>query len=150
MTGYSETLPKGTAMPPVVSEIVVEKFRIIEDGNGGRVECRIRSEGFPERLFFNLRPTPTDLCLVEEPNWALVALLYPAMATGRDLQLDAGISPLLLHAAQNDLQGILHASDPRLKRIRVSAAPSTATRQRAAGVATGFSAGVDSFATVSL
>lgn len=84
-------------------------------------------------------------------NFALVALLYPSMVLGEDLKIDAPVSPRLLYEAQHDLQSLLMAYDPKLKRIEVSVTAATEASPPAPfSVATGFSAGVDTFTTLML
>jgi hypothetical protein len=78
----------------------------------------------------------------------LVALLFPAMAYGEDIEIDAAVSKRLLWNVNTFVQDILLAYDDSLRRISVTATsvasdvPSGATR-----VGTGFSGGVDSFST---
>jgi hypothetical protein len=72
------------------------------------------------------------------------------MLSGRDLIIEADISQQLWHAAQGDIQGLLRACDDRLKEIRVVSGLASIPQRRSAGVATGFSAGIDSFTTLSL
>lgn len=137
-------------MPELTNSVVVTDFGIAESDGKSVLSCRIRSDGFPDELRFEVRSFPTDTYVVQEPNWALAALLYPAMLTGRDLHIEADISQRLWTSAQGDLQDFLRACDPQLRRIRVSAGWAAVPPTRNDGSATGFSAGVDSFATLSL
>ncbi len=78
-----------------------------------------------------------------------VGLLFPAMLLGADLEIDGTVSPRLLFNLNNDVQGFLRIHDPRLRRIKIDARPDADPRTTAKGRAgTGFSAGVDSFATL--
>ena len=133
---------------PHMKPIICERFEA--ENLEGRVElrCRVRSDGLPEELRFQVSPEAEPDA--GEPNWAAVALLYPAMFLGRDLELDAGISGRLLHALQNDVQDVLILNNPAIRRVRVSAGISRTFRTPAGSAATGFSAGVDSFATVKM
>lgn len=125
-------------------------FSVLEKTGGTKVSCMIDAEGFPNELFFEVESSLPRPLAAREPNWALVALIYPAMLSGRDLVIEADISQCLWHAAQGDLQGLLRASDARLKKIRVFAGLAPLPERRATGVGTGFSAGIDSFTTLSL
>jgi hypothetical protein len=125
-------------------------FNLLEKAESTRVSCRLEAEGFPNELFFEVESSLPRPLAAREPNWALVALIYPAMLSGRDLVIEADISQCLWHAAQGDLQGLLRASDARLKKIRVVAGLAPLPERRATGVGTGFSAGIDSFTTLSL
>ena len=79
---------------------------------------------------------------------ALVGLLIPAMHSGEDLHLDGPVSSHLLGAANSSLQESLRVVIPRLRRIHVSSSSRVPGTAPAEGVATGFSAGVDSYFTV--
>jgi hypothetical protein len=116
-----------------------------------RISCRLDGDIFPDELWFDVSsPMGREFgyLAVEEPNWAAVALAFPAMMSGRDLVLEADISPRLLHALNCDLQGLLLAYDTRLKPMKVYAGVAPPPKSLATGVATGFSAGIDSFATL--
>lgn len=81
-------------------------------------------------------------------NWAAVAMLYPAMSLGYDLHIEAKVSRKLLFNLRNDIQALLRAYDPRLKKVQVSAQVLDAHCSPSGRIATGFSAGIDSFATL--
>ena len=87
---------------------------------------------------------------IAEPNWAAVALLYPAMVHNQDLHIEADISPLLLHNLNNDVQVLLKIINPHLNQIKVvagSSQPQEFNQNVKRHVITGFSGGVDSTAT---
>ena len=87
---------------------------------------------------------------ITEPNWAAVALLYPAMVHNQDLYIEADISPLLLHNLNNDIQILLKVINPHLNQIKVvagSSQPQEFNQNVKRHVITGFSGGVDSTAT---
>lgn len=123
-------------------------FRKIEQNGSVHICCRLDSDIFPDELWFDVKSNEVGPLAVEEPNWAAVALIFPAMASGRDIVIEADISPRLLHAMNGDLQGLLLAYDPRLKRVKVNAGVAPLPESFGTGVATGFSAGIDSFATL--
>lgn len=80
-------------------------------------------------------------------NWALLALLVPAMRFGRSLRLDRPVSPLLLHFVRGDIQDLLLNFDSGLQRVEVLAEVSkdSVHSTDTLRIGTGFSAGVDSF-----
>lgn len=98
-------------------------------------------------LWFSVDERFADL-LSDRADHVLVALLMPAMKDGRDLHVGGTVSDSLLHYANADLQRLLRMEHPELHAIRVTADATAAPRRRAEGVATGFSGGVDSFATL--
>ena len=131
--------------------IVVHQIRIEELGPLTRVSCSLRSEDLPGELHFEFPTAQAGAIDIAEPNWAAVALLYPAMRLGRPLVLEAQLSPRLLHALRNDVQQLLVAHDPRLSVVDIHAGSTEeAPAELPRGVGTGFSAGVDSFATLRL
>lgn len=84
---------------------------------------------------------------ITEPNWAAVALLYPAMVHNQDLYIEADISPLLLHNLNNDIQILLQIINPHLNQIKVVAGSSQLQpfdKNAKRHVMTSFSGGVDS------
>lgn len=112
-----------------------------------RLACRVRGGGLPDTLWTEVRDEDAVL-LSPHGNWAAVALLHPAMRIGADLHVDAPLCPHLLDALNRDLQSFLVVYDPLLRPIRVTCRDERPGGSAGALVATGFSAGVDSFATL--
>lgn len=129
-----------------MTSIVVRNFRRICHESGFRVSCSLNADGLPSELWFETTGYG-GTAGTDEPDWAAVALLYPSMLLGHDLVIDAAISPQLHYAMNNDLQALLRDYDHRLQRIRVIAGWATPAAS-GDGVATGFSGGIDSFATL--
>lgn len=79
----------------------------------------------------------------------LVALLYPAMAYGEDIEIDGPVSEKLFDSVTQYVVHILLAYSPWLQKINISAKETTDKVVSAAThVGAGFSGGVDSFATI--
>ena len=131
-----------------MNAIICDRFEAEPSAGHVALRCRIRSEGLPDNLAFQVSGEADPDA--SEPNWAAVALLYPAMLLGRDLELEADVSGRLLHALQNEIQDVLILNNPVLRRVRVRAGVSRLRRMPIASAATGFSAGVDSFATLTM
>ena len=131
--------------------LVASRFCSVPTPQGVEVSCALRGEGFPERLTFHLPHDTAPAADVEQPNWAAMALLWPAMLMGRDLGIEADLSPLLLYNMQNDLMALMRNYEPRLRPIRITAGLSGDIQPRQGrDVMTGFSGGVDSFSTFAL
>lgn len=131
--------------------IKVRDFCFLQDGTSRKLSCQIGGGRFPDRLFFECNANALPESTAPSGNFALVGLLYPAMALGEDLEINAPVSPLLLHTIQHDVQSLLIDYNPELKRIKVSATSVTlAPLEVPSDVATGFSAGVDTFTTLTL
>lgn len=112
--------------------------------------CDIVSENFPETLFFNVHPDNAGSVTTEEPNWIIPSLLYPAMLLGRDIHIEADVSPYLLDNARNDLMHLTRNYHPCAHAIAIDAGASSTPPEVSASrdIVTGFSSGVDSFATL--
>jgi len=114
------------------------------------VSCKLAGPGLPKRLWFMAETDDENALDITEPNWAAVALLYPAMMHNQDLYIEADISPLLLHNLNNDIQILLKVINPYLNQIKViagSSQPQEFNQNVKRHVITGFSGGVDSTAT---
>jgi len=98
-------------------------------------------------LWFSVEERFADL-IGDRADHVAIGLLMPAMKEGRDLHVGGTVTDALLHSANGDLQRLLRLIHPELHAIRVTADATAAPRRPAAGVATGFSGGVDSFATL--
>ena len=112
--------------------------------------CKLTGPGLPKRLWFMAESDDENALDITEPNWAAVAMLYPAMVHNQDLYIEADISPLLLHNLNNDIQILLKIINPHLNQIKViagSSKPQEFNKNVKRHVITGFSGGVDSTAT---
>ncbi len=117
-------------------------------GDGAtRLSCRIAGAALPDALWFEADAVTAEW-FSDRGNWAAVALLYPAMRLGVDLHVDATMSPTLVDALNHDLQSFLLVFDPALRRIAVTCRSVHDDATPGPLVATGFSAGIDSFATL--
>ncbi|AUT01633.1 hypothetical protein CLI64_15260 [Nostoc sp. CENA543] len=79
---------------------------------------------------------------------ALVALLIPAMARGEDIYISGTISEKLYYNLSSRYQKILQIILPSLRLVNVYPSDVQVASLRADGVATGFSAGIDSFSVL--
>ena len=130
--------------------ISASEFRLeIVDGRL-MASCKLTGPGLPKRLWFMAESDDENALDIAEPNWAAVAMLYPAMVHNQDLYIEADISPLLLHNLNNDIQILLKIINPHLNQIKVvagSSKPQEFNQNVKRHVITGFSGGVDSTAT---
>ena len=106
-------------------------------------------QGREEECFYSVPVEYVDLADLESSNCFLVGMLYPAMRYGEDIHVEGTVSARLLYSLNEYLIPLMSTCDPRLKRIKVSA-ESTDDRghPEAKAVGTGFSGGIDSFATI--
>ena len=79
---------------------------------------------------------------------ALVALLLPSMERSEDIEVQGIVSEELLYNLAGPVQSLLQAAYPNLRRVAIRSEEQQSMRERATGVATGFSGGVDSLALI--
>ncbi|MDH5749558.1 MAG: hypothetical protein OEY85_09650 [Rhodospirillales bacterium] len=135
-----------------VPAIVAKNFRIEETKDSIEVKCDVSSDGFPEQLVIQVHPDNVPAIDIEEPNWAAVLLIYQAMLMGRDLVIEADLSPMLVDNMRGDLTALLKNYEPSLNAIEIETGLSSSPNylNKSKDIATGFSAGVDSFTTCRL
>ena len=130
--------------------ISASEFRLETVDSRLMASCKLTGSGLPKRLWFMAESDDENALDITEPNWAAVAMLYPAMVHNQDLYIEADISPLLLHNLNNDIQILLKIINPHLNQIKViagSSKPQEFNKNVKRHVITGFSGGVDSTAT---
>ena len=133
-----------------MTKIHLTDFQCSPSKFGRELSCRVVGGGLPDRLVYEVSGTDVPREITPTSDFALAALIYPAMMLGLDIEIEGQISHELLFAANGDLQALLQNYRPRLKRIHVDAeaAPPPSHRNKRCG--TGYSAGVDTFATLSV
>lgn len=131
--------------------IIANSFEFAHSHTHRQYFAKIQHRKFPKQLTYTAASDDLPEVLDPRADWLAVALLYPAMLLGEDLQIDHPVSEELLFSLNGDVQSLLHSYDPQLKPVQIIA-PSAPTRvvTHAPDVATGYSAGVDSFATLAL
>lgn len=106
---------------------------------------------WPSSLWFEVTPGAhrTGHAAVSDlADAATVALLVPAMRAGRDVVIEGPVTAELLHGLRHGVQQMLHAVIPGLREVQVTASGPLPAKAPARGVATGFSAGIDSWTTL--
>lgn len=87
--------------------------------------------------------------LTEKLDAFLIGLIIPAMFSGEDIYIKGKVSRKLLHNAHGPLQEMLKVIIPSLQSIKIEAQEVvTSCNTKDSGVATGFSAGIDSFSVL--
>ncbi len=106
--------------------------------------------GFPDELYFSV-PKKYESFLSDSEDWLASALLFPAMATKKDLLVDGSVSERFLYGAKEYQKYFKFWRPSDFETINISANPyadqgnSLEINQRAASF---FSGGVDSFYTL--
>ena len=106
-------------------------------------------QGRNETCFYSVPSAYADFADTESSNCFLVGMLYPAMRYGEDIHVEGTVSARLLYSINEYLVPLMATLDERLKRIKVTAGATDGRgHPEAKAVGTGFSGGIDSFATV--
>ena len=123
---------------------------VVEEDQGGlTLRADVSFQGKTESCFYSVPKAYADFADTNSSNCFLVGMLYPAMRYGEDVHVEGTVSARLLHNLNEYLIPLMSICDSRLKRIRVTA-ESTDDKgcPDAKAVGTGFSGGIDSFATI--
>lgn len=112
-----------------------------------RWETPVVVDGRSTSLWFEARGEGRDM-VSDRADAAVVGLLLVAMRSGLDVVVDGPVSAELLISLRRGVQDVLVEVRPNLTTVTVTANDTLPSGNSAAGVMTGFSAGVDSFATV--
>jgi len=115
-------------------------------GNGGRfLGDNERALGDSDSSLSYRVPAEYEEMVSPRADAALVALLIPAMVAGGELHVEGPVSDELAFRLRHGYQDVLQAVIPALRSVEVIAHQQVPPEPRRTGVATGFSAGVDSF-----
>lgn len=130
-------------------DIIISDARYEETAVEGKISCSIYGDGLPRELWCSTELSNSLRLSRNSLNWAIVALLYPAMFLGRNIFVSGPASKSLIDCLNNDLQSFLLAFNPSLKRIVIDVREeSKEISDQSKLNATGFSAGIDSFSTL--
>lgn len=120
-----------------------------QSAEGTVLSAKVSFQGQEDECFYSVPAEYADMADLESSNCFLVGMLYPAMRYGEDVEVDGTVSARLLYNLNEYLVPLMAICDTRLKRIRITASATTdAPCAGAKAVGTGFSGGIDSFATI--
>ena len=116
---------------------------------GTVLSAAVSFQGITDECFYSVPAEFAGLADTESSNCFLVGMLYPAMRYGEDIRVEGRVSAKLLYNLNEYLVPMMAIVDPRLKRIHIEAGSADGNfHPGAKAVGTGFSGGVDSFATI--
>lgn len=127
--------------------ITVGSPTVTRTGREARWSVSVDSPGSPDSLWYTVPAAHAEL-LSDRADAALIGLLLPAMRTGRALRVSGTVTDELLHSVRGPLQAYVRSVLPMYGHVTVTADGSEGAASRPAGVATGFSAGIDSFSAL--
>jgi hypothetical protein len=121
--------------------------QLVERDGGLEYRVDVEAAGGASQLWFRVGEEFRDL-VSDRAEASLLALLLPAMHAGEDLHVEGPISERFFYHLSGPLQIAMRQVIPSLRRVRVLPAEVRSASRRAGGVATGFSAGIDSFSVL--
>ena len=114
-----------------------------------RLCAEVSFQGRTESCFYSVPDEYAGFADTESSNCFLVGMLYPAMRYGEDIHVEGTVSARLLYNLNEYLVPLMSICDNRLKKISITAdATCDVACTHAKAVGTGFSGGIDSFATI--
>lgn len=132
--------------------IKISRPRIEAKGNVARIFCEIQSTFTPEVIWYETSIDNLENLDTELGHWAVVSLIYPAMLLGEAIDINAHLDPIFQSNINSDFQSFAKIFDPRLNNIKITGITRSRPLKNVSAhkkhVATGFSAGIDSFATL--
>ncbi len=125
----------------------ITKPRMIHCEDNVKYQVDVKFRDREQILWYSVDKEFEDL-LSNKSDAAAVALLIPSMIVGEGLYIQGNISHKLLYNISGPLQNVLKIVMPELNDIHIEVENISSDKKKADGVATGFSAGVDSYHTL--
>lgn len=128
----------------------LSNLEIVPQGDEARIRCRVTWSGGRDELWYAVDRRHAGFLSDDRYDGFLVGLLLKAMALGEDVEVRGTLSERLHFNLSRYYQGIVAEVLPALRPVRIHAErlDDGAAAPRPAGVGTGFSAGIDSFAVL--
>ncbi len=123
------------------------KPELVERGQEVQIRASVEWEGRKEYLWYAVERPYAGYLTTERLDAFVVGLLLPAMAAGEDIRVEGPMSEKLHWNLTHYYMRIMSSVNPALRPVHIIAAERYNRRPTPApvGVATGFSAGIDSF-----
>jgi len=122
--------------------------RIFKEGSEAKLSITVDYDNQARELWYSVPVEYSDWFSTDRCDGFVVGLLLQAMARNEDMILDGSVSSKLFHNLQNFYIPMMAQAFPNLHIINIR--PKYVTDERTGGLSacTGFSGGVDSFATL--
>ncbi len=117
---------------------------ILQENGEILYRVRVETSAGPDTLWYSVPEQFGDL-ITDSCDAPLVALLIPAMACGEDIHVAGKLSERLFHTLSRPYQRLMQHVIPSLRQVRIYPTEIQSAIHVRSAVATGFSAGVDSF-----
>lgn len=131
-----------------VKDIEIGELRIREGRDVAVLEAPLRCASLSLDLYYTVPSVHADWLTVDRSDGFVVGLLLQAMALNENIQVAAPMSSRLFHSLQGFFIPMMSRAFPNLHPIRIFPSSLIDGPAPGKGVATGFSGGIDSFASV--
>lgn len=128
----------------------LSQLEIVPAGDQVRIQCHVSWQGGNETLWYAVDRRHRDCLEDQRYDGLLVGALLKAMALGEDIEVHGALSERLAFNLRHYYMAIVAGMQPALRPVAIHAErlDDGVGRPRPAGVGTGFSAGIDSFAVL--
>lgn len=100
-----------------------------------------------KKLWYRVNKNYADF-ISDKADTALLALILPAMLSGEEIHVSGSVSERLLYNISGPFQNLIRIVIPALKPITIKAEELNSSTQKAKGVATGYTGGIDSTSVI--
>lgn len=133
-----------------MTETVLSNFASVETATGATLSCRVTIDGQDQQLTYDIASGDGHITPPAAADWAVVGMLYPTLIRGGTLKVEAPVTDSLMFAIKHDLRSLMYKWRTQLKPIEVQCAETWVATGKTPRAATGFSGGVDTFATLKM
>lgn len=128
--------------------ILLSAPRLSIDGDQAKLSVTMKRGTSETEIFYAIPRENADWFALERLDGFLVGILLQAMAENEEIRMESAISSRLYHSLRDFFIPLVAGTYRNLSVISIVPSSLTDARLDGRGVATGFSAGVDSFAAV--
>lgn len=127
--------------------MILGRPQLVEQGQDVRIQTLVEFEGRKKHLWYSVESRYGDCLTTDNLDPFVVGMLVPAMLAREDIHVEGPLSERLHWNLKHYYMRILSSVNPAFHPVRILADELSAARSgpRPAGVATGFSGGIDSF-----
>jgi hypothetical protein len=129
-------------------KMIIGHPTILSQGTKAILTAKISSSHGNHELFYALPAGFSDWFTTERSDGFVAGVLFQAMSLNEDIRTEAPVSSRLFHSLQGFFIPMMTQAFPSLHEIRILPASLVEDPAPGTGVATGFSGGIDSFASV--
>jgi len=129
---------------------VLSNIRLENENNDSFLKADFLSEKFgKDEIWFSVKKEYSDYLLADNYNAFLVALIYPAMLLGEDIEIKGKVSEKLYFNIKNYVSSFIKVYTKNTREVKINVDElTTEVYKTALHIGTGFSGGIDSLCTI--